>query len=568
MKNSLNLLLLGLMCCLSASARERSAEEMTSAARSVLLNVAASADDGMPRAQRVAALQQQPLQVMLEKSNLVVVGQQSVGFAVIAKDTRHSAVWGYSDRPFAPDDLAPSFLWLMEIMDEAFADASAHDQSLRTNAKTAKVGEDDGEEAEITPIVTPLIKTHWYQKEPYNRLCPMVVNEGEEVRGVTGCVPTALAQFIYYYKEPTCGEGESYVKIDNVVNGRKEVTTLSADLSTMPWSFDDMLTDYNEDYTAEQALAVARLMQACGYICRTDYYPTEAAGNPLSPYSLTGDFIGYRTRELLDNGRIDVAECFAAIDDENPLFCWGDSRVKGYGHAFLIDGYDSQQFLHVNFGWGGREDGYYAITDLNNYSLSGANVLVSTLIKKVLHDGLCYDLNPATHEATVRPNNAEGEYGMSLGKDYVVVPSIDNEGESYTVTTYAGGLDYWANSVSFPASLEKITPQVIGFTKYLKYVVCHAPQPPEASGNFDNSNYPNVFSAVLYVPGESVDLYRTTEPWSNFVEVRPLEDLAGLTPPLATPSASQSYDLQGRVWTGRGQSGAAPVRIVNGRKQK
>lgn len=563
MKNSLYLLLLWLMCGPGASARERNAEEMVSAARSVLLSAAASAENTMHKAQRIAILNQQPLQMVLDKPHLAVVGQQSVGFAVIAKDTRHTAVWGYSDTPFSADDFAPSFLWLMESMDEAFAEASAQDQCLRACAQVAKVAEDADAETDITPIVEPLIKTHWYQKEPCNRLCPMVVSEGEEVRGVTGCVPTALAQFIYYYQQPTCGEGQGVITLTD--EHGNTLQTLTADLSTMPWDFTDMLLDYSGDYTDEQALAVARLMQACGYICNAVYYSTQTAGTPLTPYSAAGDHIGFRSRELCNSGGVDIAEIISALDDGNPLFCSGFSHERGNGHAFLIDGYDSQQFLHVNFGWAGREDGYYALSDLNTYRLETADVLVASNIKKITLDALCYDLNPATHEASARPGGVGGDDDMTgYRKDYVVVPSIDYEGETYTLTTCAGGISYWANSVSFPATLQKITPGAIGFTKYLKYVVCHAPQPPEASGNFDNINAPNVFPAALFVPEESLDAYRTTEPWSNFSSIFPVEQLEDIRQVQVAEEMPVVYDLMGRVLSKRGAT--LPIRIEKGKK--
>lgn len=40
-------------------------------------------------------------------------------------------------------------------------------------------------------------------------------------------------------------------------------------------------------------------------------------------------------------------------------------NTGGDGHAFVIDGYDaSNNLFHINFGWGGSGDGYYAIDDV------------------------------------------------------------------------------------------------------------------------------------------------------------------------------------------------------------
>lgn len=567
----LRFLLFVLMACgLSASAQERSAEEVDAAARTVLRRVARH-DATSPKTQQFAALlDQKPLQRVLDKPHLAVVGHRDAGFAVIAKDERHSAVWGYSDRPFDPDDLAPSFLWLMEQMDEALGQASAQGQRLSATALGGLRRTAESDDAEIVPVVEPLIKTHWHQKEPYNRLCPMVKGDGEEVRGVTGCVATALAQYIYYYQQPTCGEGVSCIRTVDSLYDPKEVTTFTADLSTMPWNFTAMLLDYSGDYTDEQALAVAQLMQACGYICRTEYAPTQAAGAPIAPYSIVGDYIGYRTKELRRKAKDDITDYLAALDSADPIYCIGHSRAKGFGHAFLVDGYDSQGFLHINFGWGGREDGYYAADDMNTFSLLQAFVLDETGVKKVVHDGICFDLNPSTQLATVRVDRTfsleEGYDVVRLYSGDLVIPAaVEDEGILYSVTRLVSGLSYDVCTITLPSTLESIEEGAIGFSRYLTDVICYAQQPPSAMGNFYfSSNYP----LRLFVPDESIEAYRTTEPWSHFAAIFPLSQLASVTAPIAESDTHTFYDLQGRSYSSRVPATVGPLRIENGKKKR
>lgn len=38
--------------------------------------------------------------------------------------------------------------------------------------------------------------------------------------------------------------------------------------------------------------------------------------------------------------------------------------VSGSGHAFVCDGNDARGFLHINWGWNGRSNGYYAVSVL------------------------------------------------------------------------------------------------------------------------------------------------------------------------------------------------------------
>ena len=52
--------------------------------------------------------------------------------------------------------------------------------------------------------IKPLVTCKWNQGDPYNLLCPKYYNADGTLgdRSATGCVATALAQVMYYYKWP------------------------------------------------------------------------------------------------------------------------------------------------------------------------------------------------------------------------------------------------------------------------------------------------------------------------------------------------------------------------------
>ena len=58
------------------------------------------------------------------------------------------------------------------------------------------------------------------------------------------------------------------------------------------------------------------------------------------------------------------------LSAERPIIYSGQSR-KG-GHLFLLDGYDHNGMVHVNWGWNGVNNGYYEIETLNPYEDEGA----------------------------------------------------------------------------------------------------------------------------------------------------------------------------------------------------
>ena len=35
------------------------------------------------------------------------------------------------------------------------------------------------------------------------------------------------------------------------------------------------------------------------------------------------------------------------------------------GHEFVIDGYNGNELFHINWGWGGADNGYFALSVLN-----------------------------------------------------------------------------------------------------------------------------------------------------------------------------------------------------------
>ena len=52
------------------------------------------------------------------------------------------------------------------------------------------------------------------------------------------------------------------------------------------------------------------------------------------------------------------------LDDRRPILYGGNTSTGG-GHAFVFDGYDTNGYFHVNWGWAGTSDGYFVSSVLN-----------------------------------------------------------------------------------------------------------------------------------------------------------------------------------------------------------
>ena len=217
------------------------------------------------------------------------------------------------------------------------------------------------------PRVAPLLAdVAWNQTEPYNNLCPMY---DDQRRTITGCVATAMAQLMMYYKYPQTLKSD--IPAYQTKSYQLDMPSVSAGER---YDWDNMLPQYSGSaYTAEQANAVAKLMYHCGLSFEADYGPST--GTNCTPDVLV-KYWGYDPDVIkqLNREGFSLREWTAILDAElrasRPVYYSGVSFTSG-GHAFLCDGADGNGLYHINWGWSGWSNGYFDITVLNS-DYSGA----------------------------------------------------------------------------------------------------------------------------------------------------------------------------------------------------
>jgi len=195
--------------------------------------------------------------------------------------------------------------------------------------------------------VAPLVTAQWGQSYPYNSKTPRIGGKPT----YTGCVATAAAQFLYFYKWP---------KQRPALYVRKAGDGDEADTSpTYLW---DAMKDTREQMTDFRSVnAVGRLLVDVGKAIRITFGTQASPSNiEYTLDALQNDF-GYTTR-LLHRDRMQADEFREAILQE--LSDGYPVMVCGGIHAFIYDGYDRRGFIHANFGWDGQGDGYYDINTI------------------------------------------------------------------------------------------------------------------------------------------------------------------------------------------------------------
>ena len=264
-----------------------------------------------------------------DKDNVYVINYgNDMGFVVVSGETGTDAILGYCDHgAFDYKNCPPQ---MKEVLD--FYSLSI--DTLRKNPEFAA----KRRVAQSWPsyignvIVEPLLTTQWNQWAPYNNLCPTDCP--------AGCVPTAVAQIMKYWRWPD-------VTCDKVAG---------EDFSGRTYDWDNMIDNYETtSYTAEQADAVAHLMADVGKALGTVYNP-KGSGTATDFLPLFFNFKYNKGTRCYEN----LTEVMKAeLNQSRPMLYSARPFGEGNGHELVVDGYTSNNYFHFNYGWGGSYDGFY-----------------------------------------------------------------------------------------------------------------------------------------------------------------------------------------------------------------
>ena len=264
------------------------------------------------------------------------------GYVIISADNRICPVLGYSDHGnISMDDMPDNMKEWLELCKKEIENLTVETPySPDYNS--------------IKTEIAPLIKTKWYQDNPYNLECP--VYDGE--RSVTGCAATALAQVLYYHKWPS----QIVDSIPSYTHYYTGDTIQGLPPTTLKWDLMKLSYD-NLDYT-EGAYAIAELMRYCGQALRMAYFPDGSSADFDDMVPALIHYFNYNPiAEKVE--RFDYSDqdwenlIYSELKAGRPVLYMGISTYTA--HAFVCDGYKDGYF-HFNWGWGGKCDGYFKIS--------------------------------------------------------------------------------------------------------------------------------------------------------------------------------------------------------------
>ena len=351
-------------------------------------------------------------------------------FVVISGDKSAQPVLAFIDHELYndADNVAPFEMWLNHYANQIELIKKQHiiqDQNVAywqrilSGAPAFRSGDE----------VEPLMLSKWDQGEFYNYYCPRDL-AGPNGRVVTGCVATAMAQLIYYFRFPETGVG-SYSYTD------ENYGVQSADYGNTTYNYNAMC-----DAPTSINTEISKLIYHFGVGVDMHYSPTGSGMNNHSAarvlrthfrYSPATEYL-FRDSTNLDWDSVIVSH----LNRKIPMYYAGWSVPNINGHGFICDGYktvDSSYYFSFNFGWGGYRDGYFYT---NSLIVSGSNFNLSQeLIVNAYPDTTQYTYptpQPLTGTMTLKAGESTFTDGSlsfnncASGMDYTwnIVPEVSN----------------------------------------------------------------------------------------------------------------------------------------------
>jgi hypothetical protein len=279
-----------------------------------------------------------------------IFNREGGGFVIVSGDDRLPQVLGYSlTGSIDVNDLPSQLDQLLAIN----ADIVANDINV-SGTKATAAG---------TPIVSPLLgDITWSQGYPFNEMCPTTSSSHYYV----GCVATAATQIMRYYNYPTIGSGSKSYTWNS--------QTLSADFGATTYDWANMPAIIPDAPTDAQVAALSTLAYHFGVAVEMEYMDGGSGAYTMLVPTALRDYFGYDSSvRMHSRDYYDTNEWMTMIKTElnagHPVYYSATSEDLSGGHAFVCDGYDDADYVHINWGWNGSSNGYYLINHLDPSSI-------------------------------------------------------------------------------------------------------------------------------------------------------------------------------------------------------
>ena len=305
--------------------------------------------------------------------------------------------------------------------------------------------------AEGATLTGGWLETSWHQNEPYNNFCP--IDQASGHKSVAGCPAVAMAQILNFHQTTNnvaFNDSDDYyhsyagnnfwIDNDHVEYDFPSFPELNSYIDTLNLHYEDQIPLTDDD--------VAAVVFACGVAAEQVYHPEGSGTFGVSQAFQAYDRFGFEDIELLTEDDADLYErLISNIIDALPAHIAVVNEAWTVGHNMVVDGYNTDDFYHINFGWGGSYDGWYLIPSELPYEL--------TVI-----EGIIVDIIDHNEDSNLQGNGVLGWVDVEPGSTVTGSFTIENVGDPGSMIDWEVIVwPDWGDWTFTPASGEGLTPE-------------------------------------------------------------------------------------------------------------
>lgn len=304
--------------------------------------------------------------------------ENNTGFIIVSAEDAASPILGYSfEKTFNAENIAPPLATFL-------SGYARQIKALRINniSSTTDVQKQWDELDYTNPsksvksimTVDPLLLAEWNQDFPYNAQCPTLASHlptaqtsgGSGGYVYVGCVAVAMAQVMKYHNYPLHGTGSyTHTSAANGEYGNKAVNFAS---QTYNW--------YQMPFTTNGSIypdELSKLMYHLGVALKMHWGPDGSGSQTSMIVTALKNYFQYNTTCSIISKNIGYTDAtwkaalIQQLDLNRPVCYSGYPPDGSAGHAWNCDGYQGtsgSELFHMNWGWGGYNNGFYLLTDL------------------------------------------------------------------------------------------------------------------------------------------------------------------------------------------------------------
>jgi hypothetical protein len=303
--------------------------------------------------------------------------------------------------------------------------------AMRWNALTSNIAQRDYQQwpPEGYSPTQGWIKTQWTQNAPYNNMCPM--DPVTNLRSLAGCPAVAMAQIVNYHQSingTSLNDADDYYHSYAGRNYHIDNDASTLDFPAFP-ELNAYLQQMMQNYKYQQPQTnndKASLVFACAVAARQVF--TSAGSGTFGVNQAMAAFqrFNFNNPLLVTQSSPSLYQHLAQnMMDALPAHLAVVTPAWDAGHNVVVDGYNTDGYFHINFGWGGTYNGWYLLPDDIPYDLT-------------VLEGLILDIQPQQYLFSIPETieiNSITQLDVSLPVEIINLTSSALEIEAVRIST-------------------------------------------------------------------------------------------------------------------------------------